>query len=144
MEDVDFSGARGVLVNITAGPDMSIGEFEAVGDAVKSFASETATVVVGTVIDEELKDELRVTVVVTGLNDPGTQTINHQETARQTTRNDGTVDYNQLDRPAFQRHSAPRTTAAPKSAAAPKAEAADSARDIDILDIPAFLRKQED
>src|SRR3989338_9490885 len=67
LEDIDFSGAKGVLVNITAGMDMSIGEFEAVGESIKSFESESATVVVGTVIDPTLTDELRVTVVVTGL-----------------------------------------------------------------------------
>lgn len=67
LEDVDLSGARGVLVNITAGPGMSIGEFEEVGEVIKSFTSEDATVVVGTVIDPEMKENLRVTVVVTGL-----------------------------------------------------------------------------
>src|SRR5690554_7269201 len=60
-------GARGILVNITAGPDLSLGEFSEVGNTVEEFASETATVVVGTVIDPELRDELRVTVVATGL-----------------------------------------------------------------------------
>ena len=67
LEDVDFTGARGVLVNITAGMDLSIGEFEQVGGAVKAFSSENASVVVGTVINPEMSDELRVTVVVTGL-----------------------------------------------------------------------------
>ena len=67
LEDIDLAGARGVLVNITAGLDMTIGEFDAVGNAVKAFASENATVVVGTVIDMEMSDELRVTVVATGL-----------------------------------------------------------------------------
>ncbi len=67
LEDIDITDARGVLVNITAGMDMSIGEFEAVGDVIKSFASENATVVVGTVIDPEMTDELRVTVVSHGL-----------------------------------------------------------------------------
>ena len=71
LEDIDFSGAGGVLVNITAGPDISIGEFEEVGEVVKSFASDDATVVVGTVIDPEMSDELRVTVVVTGLGGKG-------------------------------------------------------------------------
>ncbi len=67
LEDVDLSGAKGVLVNITGGTNMSIGEFEEVGEVVKSFTSEDATVVVGTVIDNEMTDNLRVTVVVTGL-----------------------------------------------------------------------------
>ncbi|MFW5451153.1 MAG: cell division protein FtsZ [Methylophagaceae bacterium] len=70
LEDVDLSGARGVLVNITAGLDMTIQEFEDVGNTIKDFASEDATVVVGTVIDPEMTDELRVTVVATGLGAP--------------------------------------------------------------------------
>jgi cell division protein FtsZ len=67
LEDVDLAGARGILVNITAGLDMTIEEFETVGNAVKAFASENATVVVGTVLDPEITDELRVTVVATGI-----------------------------------------------------------------------------
>jgi cell division protein FtsZ len=67
LENINLAGAKGVLVNITAGMDMSIGEFEDVGDVIKSFTSDEATVVVGTVIDPEMSEELRVTIVVTGL-----------------------------------------------------------------------------
>ena len=67
LEDVDLTGAKGVLVNLTAGLDLSIGEFEEVGEVMKSITSDSATVVVGTVIDPELRDEVRVTVIVTGL-----------------------------------------------------------------------------
>src|SRR5690606_5388808 len=67
LEDIDLSGAKGILVNITAGLDISIEEFETVGNAVKAFASENATVVVGAVIDPNMQDELRVTVVATGI-----------------------------------------------------------------------------
>ncbi len=67
LEDVDLAGARGILVNITAGMDISIDEFETVGNAVKAFASENATVVVGAVIDAEMTEDLRVTVVATGI-----------------------------------------------------------------------------
>ena len=67
LEDIDLAGARGVLVNITAGMDMSIEEFETVGNHVKAYASDNATVVVGAVIDPEMSDELRVTVVATGI-----------------------------------------------------------------------------
>ncbi|MBT4885262.1 MAG: cell division protein FtsZ [Legionellales bacterium] len=67
LEDVNLNGAKGVLVNITGGIDMSIGEFEVVGDTIKTFTSEEATVVVGTVIDTEMTDYMRVTVVITGL-----------------------------------------------------------------------------
>ncbi|MFZ9034652.1 MAG: cell division protein FtsZ [Francisellaceae bacterium] len=67
LEDINLAGAKGVLVNITAGMNMSIGEFEEVGDVIKAFTSDQATVVVGTVIDPDMTDELRVTIVVTGL-----------------------------------------------------------------------------
>src|SRR5208282_1171331 len=67
LEDINLSGANGILVNVTAGLDLAIGEFEEVGRIVKEFASEDATVVVGTVIDPEMSKELRVTVVATGL-----------------------------------------------------------------------------
>jgi cell division protein FtsZ len=68
LEHVDLADAHGILVNVTAGMDLSIGEFQEVGNIVKQFASDDATVVVGTVIDPEMSDELRVTVVATGLN----------------------------------------------------------------------------
>ena len=67
LEDIDLHGARGILVNVTAGPDLTIGEFSDVGETIDEFASEQATVVVGTVIDPDMKDELKVTVVATGL-----------------------------------------------------------------------------
>ncbi|MGB0847239.1 MAG: cell division protein FtsZ [Thiolinea sp.] len=69
LEDVCLDGARGILVNITAGLDMGIHEFEEVGEVVRQFASDDATVVVGTVIDTEMSDEIRVTLVATGLED---------------------------------------------------------------------------
>ena len=75
LEDVNLAGAKGVLVNITAGMDMSIGEFEEVGDVIKDFTSDQATVVVGTVIDPEMTDELRVTIVVTGLESDDRTTL---------------------------------------------------------------------
>ena len=67
LEDINLAGAHGILVNVTAGMDLSIGEFQEVGDTVKQFASDDATVVIGTVIDPEMTDEIRVTVVATGL-----------------------------------------------------------------------------
>src|ERR1700744_3207747 len=70
LEDINLAGAHGILVNVTAGMDLSIGEFQEVGNIVKQFASEDATVVVGTVIDPELTNMVRVTVVATGLGKP--------------------------------------------------------------------------
>src|SRR5437763_9861265 len=70
LEDINLAGAHGILVNVTAGMDLSIGEFQEVGQIVKQFASDDATVVVGTVIDPELDNQVRVTVVATGLGRP--------------------------------------------------------------------------
>ena len=136
LEDVNFNGARGVLVNITAGMDMSIGEFEAVGEAVKEFASEQATVVVGTVIDPEMSEELRVTVVVTGLGDNtiATKAPHFQKTVR--AAKEGNTDYHQLDRPTYLRN---QDTPKRSESGAPEER-----REVEILDIPAFLRKQDD
>jgi cell division protein FtsZ len=139
LEDIDITNARGVLVNITAGLDMSIGEFEAVGDVIKSFASENATVVVGTVIDPEMTDELRVTVVVTGLGKgslPAGASGSESSPLKliESLKGDVALDYHNLERPAVTR----------KQTAAPKILAEIGAKDIDYLDIPAFLRRQED
>ncbi|MDA9983317.1 cell division protein FtsZ, partial [Gammaproteobacteria bacterium] len=68
LEDTDVSGARGILINVTAGLDMAIGEFEEVGTAVREFASDDATLVIGTVLDPEMKGDLRVTMVATGID----------------------------------------------------------------------------
>ena len=68
LDDVNLSGANGILVNITAGPDFTMAEFDEVGRTIENFASEDATVVIGTVLDPDMNDEVKVTVVATGLN----------------------------------------------------------------------------
>ena len=132
LEDINLSGARGILVNVTAGMDMSIGEFEEVGNTVKAFASDNATVVVGTVIDPEMTGELRVTVVATGL---GTEAAAKGEHAMklviEKTKN-GDVDYGQLDKPTVIRN----------KVAGDRFTATEGG--MDYLDIPAFLRRQAD
>ena len=85
LEDVNLAGARGILVNVTAGMDLAIGEFEGVGNIVREFASDDATVVVGTVIDPELSGELRVTVVATGLGRPQAAVVQQPAVARAAT-----------------------------------------------------------
>jgi len=143
LEDVNFSGARGILVNITAGLDMSIGEFEEVGDVVKEFISDDATVVVGTVIDPDMTDEMRVTVIVTGLGDRHRQSTSASSvpasTARllETRRSDGSLDYQELDRPAVIRKQVSNATASKQSNS-------EAIPDVDYLDIPAFLRRHEE
>ena len=146
LEDINLSGARGILVNITAGLDMTIGEFEEVGDVIKEFISDdgTVVVVVGTVIDPELIDEMRVTVIVTGLGEPKqrqAQVQPHAGKARlvDTRRDDGSLDYHQLDRPAVLRNQTERKPL--QSSAVTKTKAVP---DVDYLDIPAFLRRHEE
>jgi cell division protein FtsZ len=143
LEDVDLAGAKGILVNITAGPSLAIGEFHEVGDTVRDFADDDATVVVGTVIDMDLAEELRVTVVATGLGERRAATarsVSRDEPAIRVVaggRNDAVApDYREMDRPAYYR----RVHAAGGQALA---EAA-AEPDLDYLDIPAFLRRQAD
>jgi cell division protein FtsZ len=148
LEDISLAGAQGILVNITAGLDLSIGEFEEVGRIVKEFAAEQATVVVGTVIDPEMSNELRVTVVATGLGPcvparaaaPTRESvvINRHElpTMRVVKRTQMTAsDYSVLDKPAIQRKRAVGDDLRPDPAPMPAEE---------MLDIPAFLRRQAD
>ncbi len=135
LEDIDLMGAHGILVNVTAGLDLSIGEFEEVGNTIKEFASSDATVVVGTVIDPEMHDELRVTVVATGLGAEDVKAEEPSEPVQLVQRNKrGEVDYAELDRPAVIRKKASGDPTPPPA----------SADDLDYLDIPAFLRRQAD
>jgi len=119
-------------VNITAGENLSLGEFAEVGDTIEEFASDDATVVVGTVIDPSLDAEIRVTVVATGLGGSHRQPTKVVDNTTSTS-----TDYRKLDRPAVMRQRGGQQ--APAMARAVGAEA-----DMDYLDIPAFLRKQAD
>ena len=140
LEDVNLSGAAGILVNVTAGLDLGIGEFEVVGNTVKDFASPDATVVVGTVIDPDMSDELRVTVVATGLGQERMSSMPGDEEAPKVKlvekKKSGELDYEQLDRPTVIRK---RAVGADEMAEPPK-----GSDDFDYLDIPAFLRRQAD
>ncbi|TDJ64421.1 MAG: cell division protein FtsZ, partial [Proteobacteria bacterium] len=100
LEDINISGARGLLVNVTAGLDMSIGEFEEVGNTVKEFVADDATVVVGTVIEPDMQDELRVTIVATGLG----QGQKRQQPYQVVRTGTGTTDYAALDTPTVIRN----------------------------------------
>jgi cell division protein FtsZ len=146
LEDVNLQGARGILINITAGEDLTLGEFSEVGDTISEFASDQAIVVVGTVIDPSLKDELTVTVVATGLG--GMQIEKPTKVVDNTVKNHRNADFNNLDKPAILRKKeAARMKAEAESELQerrplPKAVGAET--DMDFLDIPAFLRKQAD
>ncbi len=146
LEDVNLQGARGILVNITAGPDLSLGEYSDVGSIIEAFASEHAMVKVGTVIDPDMRDELHVTVVATGLGakiekpvkviDNTLQTT-QQSSAHPTARQEApSVNYRDLDRPTVMRNQA--------HAGATAAAKMNPNDDLDYLDIPAFLRRQAD
>lgn len=132
LEDINLMGASGILVNVTAGMDLGIGEFEEVGNTVKEFASENATVVVGTVIDPDMRDELRVTVVATGLGDEMKKASDKPSLVHTTA--EGNVD---MDRPTIFRRQR-------KAAQRAAATGGNNAEDMDYLDIPAFLRRQAD
>ncbi len=170
LEDINLAGAQGILVNVTAGLDLSIGEFEEVGSIVKEYASEDATVVVGTVIDPDMSNQIRVTVVATGLNGSaaargraesgrdspieravsmGRETVSRgasmalresvssraEQMAHRGAKSRGPLtasDYSALDKPTIVRQRAVgddlRAEADPE----------------ELLDIPAFLRRQAD
>ena len=141
LEDVNLSGARGILVNVTAGMDLAIGEFRKVGETVKQCASDDATVVVGTVIDPDLTDTIRVTVVATGLGQPlarreqpPMRVIRPQEGLRDgTTGQPSEPNYHSFERPTYQRRTGLEQTQDPAGE-----------QSFDMLDIPAFLRRQAD
>ena len=132
LEDVNLSGARGILVNVTAGPDLGMEEFAQVGEAIGEFASENALVVIGTTLDEEVKDELRVTVVATGLGQEAVRMERDMRLVAQAASGD--LDYKRFDVPTVMR----------KKPAREKEPVTDVDTDSEYLDIPAFLRRQAD
>lgn len=135
LEDIDLSGARGVLVNITAGFDLRLDEFETVGNTIRSFASDNATVVIGTSLDPEMNDELRVTVVATGIGmdkRPGITLVTNKQSSQ------SILDHR------YQQHGMSPLPQEVKSAGAISDQAVQLNKELDYLDIPAFLRKQAD
>ena len=131
LEDINLAGANGILVNVTAGMDLSIGEFQEVGTTVKEFASDDATVVVGTVIDPEMTDRIRVTVVATGLGQHAAAAESPMRIVRRA-QAQAEPNYHTLDKPTVQR----------KRAVGDGLE--EGGLQEELLDIPAFLRRQAD
>ena len=132
LDNISLKGARGILVNITAGPDLGMDEFAAVGEAISDFASENALVVIGTVLDEGVREELRVTVVATGL---GQSEMHREKDMRLVTpSSNGEVDYRRFDMPTVMRKQPPKEGSLVNPAAG----------HAEYLDIPAFLRRQAD
>lgn len=146
LDDVNLQGARGILVNITSGPDLGMGEFYEVGQIIEEFASEEAMVKIGTAIDPDMEDELQVTVVVTGLgsrvekpvkvidNTLHTHTLAANSTAAIAVGDDVQPDYQAYDKPAAIRGQRNRASGG----------FTNNQDDLEFLDIPAFLRKQAD
>ena len=131
LEDINLAGANGILVNVTAGMDLSIGEFQEVGNTIKEFASDDATVVIGTVIDPDMTNNIRVTVVATGLGQPARQAQTPIRVVRKPAVSE--PNYRNLDKPAVQR----------RRAVGDGIED-DGGLQEELLDIPAFLRRQAD
>ncbi len=157
LDDVNLQGANGILVNITAGPDFTMAEFDEVGRTIEAFAAEDATVVIGTVLDPDMQDEVRVTVVATGLNrmtakqsvrghdrEPQRAPISHVQLVRNATT--GQPEFPMDDAmpaamPSFG-GSLRGSLRSSETSAAPAV--ADFGTDSSYLDIPAFLRRQAD
>lgn len=168
LEEVDLAGAKGLLVNVTAGLDMGIGEFDEVGQMINDIAANDATVVIGTTVDPELQDQLRVTVVATGIGGHQRQLqpvrSSKQETIRpaapratasmtpaappvRTPVNTGNaaVDYSNLDRPTVMRNADTASSASAQPVGNTAAAVDMNAESYEsVLDIPAFLRRQAD
>ena len=135
LEDIDLSGARGVLVNITAGFDLRLDEFETVGNTIRAFASDNATVVIGTSLDPDMNDELRVTVVATG--------IGMDKRPEITLVTNKQVQQPVMDR--YQQHGmSPLNQEQKPVSKVVNDNTPQTAKEPDYLDIPAFLRKQAD
>jgi cell division protein FtsZ len=150
LEDINLAGACGILVNVTAGHNLTMREFDDIGQVIHEFASEDATVVIGTALDPELQDEIRVTVVATGLNANAVRqpvrTEREQIAApRPPMRVVRNATTGEIDYAAGAGMAAPVRAASAIRAQAPAEQASTSAdTQIDYLDIPAFLRRQAD
>lgn len=137
LENINLQGARGILVNITAGMDLTMGEYEEVMDIAHSYAVEDASIKVGTVLDPSMSDEIRVTVVATGLTRPQTDAVPvakpvvapPQLVTLARTGTDERPDWKKLEKPAYARQRE-------KDDLDPQSQ--------EYLDIPAFLRRQAD
>ncbi|WP_299178032.1 cell division protein FtsZ [uncultured Neptuniibacter sp.] len=141
LDNVDLRGASGILVNITAGMDLSLGEFTEVGNQIEEYASENATIVIGTVIEPEMSDEIKVTVVATGLDKPQE---NIRPVAEGVKKNDGTLNLEQIDLPTVLRRKKNEALEGPAKAQDDLLQQTGTEGESAYLDIPTFLRKQAD
>ena len=156
LEDIDLAGARGVLVNITAGLDMRLEEFETVGNTVKAFASDNATVVIGTSLDPDMSDEIRVTVVATGIghsHQPDITLVKGGTTKSVSAPQPAAHAPVQASKPEEEPQPMLRTNKGPSNSGSSSSSASNAnsntvkkpdENDSGYLDIPAFLRHQAD
>jgi len=142
LEDINLSGACGILVNITAGPSLTMKEFEEVGNTVADLASEDATVVVGTVIDPDMGNDLRVTVVATGLGDSRRSKASQRAPVRLVAN--GTTGRAEMEPQSPADFEPLLSDRDRRLAMAENKDLFARQRDMDYLDIPAFLRNQAD
>jgi cell division protein FtsZ len=135
LEDIDLQGAHGILVNITA-KDMDLTEFDEIGSIMHAFASEEADMKIGTAINPDMGDEIKVTVVATGMGKSVAvdSAINVVKKASV-----GDINYDVLDKPTVIRHNAKEKQRETRFGAQPKQDV-----NLDYLDVPAFLRRQAD
>ena len=133
LEDVNLSGANGILVNVTSDLNMTIGEFSEIGDTIKEFAASDATVIIGSALDQSMKDEVRVTVVATGLGKHASLSSPMRIIKKDNADNkDASPDYDSLSKPISERKRAVGD------------DVNDSEANEDLLNVPAFLRRQAD
>lgn len=156
LEDVNLAGARGILVNITASEDMTIEEFEEVGEIVRGFAADDATTIVGTCTDPEMPESIRVTIVATGLGSITRSSAIDGPDLQAVPKAGFTTDYHDLDKPAVTRYGQDVDLSrnidmkdyaepAPEENTLNSEQIEENSNDqMDILDIPAFLRRQAD
>jgi cell division protein FtsZ len=137
LEDVDLKGASGILVNITSGLDLSLGEFTEVGNIVEEYASDDATIVVGTVIDPEMVDDFKVTVVATGFDKR--ESVGKPEPVAAKKEEPVAPKAEQIELPSVLRRQKQEALLEPAKREKHKAE-----EDVDVLDIPTYLRRQVD
>jgi|TARA_A100001011_G_scaffold108949_1_gene115539 cell division protein FtsZ len=139
LEDADLQGAKGILVNITSGFDLTLGEFQEVGNIIREFADDDATIIVGSVFDPEFEGTLRVTVVATGLRSAAPKSVSRIVPEITTPRKQGEPDWRALERPTSARRAHDQTNRA-EIMQAPESNEIKH----DYLDVPAFLRRQAD
>ncbi len=142
LDGVDLSGARGVIVNITANRSLKLRETNEVINTIKAFCAEDATIIHGTVFDEEMTDKLRVTVVATGIGRRASKPVLVPQTQPQAALRTGT-DNVPLQPANYQDYETPTVWRDPRASASARVAAMEESG-VERLDIPAFLRKQAD